>query len=90
MMDHVPVHNGKPCTFRVVHVSGTIRKAEEAAIRYGRDLMFAAKEQSGAKDTGALETILGLPRRPAAPKAANPLAVEDASDNDEMLDYHDD
>jgi ribonuclease P/MRP protein subunit POP5 len=93
MMDHVPVHNGKPCTFRVVHVSGTIRKAEEAAIRCGRDLMFAAREQSGNKDSSVLETILGLPsrsRRQAAPKAANPLAVKDASDDEEMLDYHND
>ncbi len=35
-MDRVPVKNGKPCIFRVVRVSGTIRKVEEEAIRRAR------------------------------------------------------
>lgn len=44
-MDHVPVPNGRPCLFRVVRVSGTIRKAEEEAIRQARKLILHAKEQ---------------------------------------------
>ncbi|KAK3182381.1 RNA-binding protein pop5 [Lecanicillium sp. MT-2017a] len=44
VMDHVPVKDGRPCMFRVVRVSGTIRKAEEEAIRQARALVLAAKE----------------------------------------------
>ncbi len=44
VMDHVPVRDGRPCMFRVVRVSGTIRKAEEEAIRQARALVLAAKE----------------------------------------------
>lgn len=43
MMDRVPVKDGRPCTFKVVRVSGTIRKAEEEAIRQARTLILAAK-----------------------------------------------
>ncbi|KAJ6780823.1 hypothetical protein PWT90_00510 [Aphanocladium album] len=46
LMDHVPVKDGRPCVFRVVRVSGTIRKAEEEAIRQARALVLAAKEGS--------------------------------------------
>ncbi|KAI5921550.1 ribonuclease P/MRP protein subunit [Camillea tinctor] len=42
-INSIPVKNGKPCIFRVVHVSGTMRKAEEEAIRRARDLIFAAQ-----------------------------------------------
>ncbi|ORY64991.1 ribonuclease P/MRP protein subunit, partial [Pseudomassariella vexata] len=54
-MDRVPVKDGKPCTFRVVHVSGTIRKAEEEAIRRARDMMLAVKDQKAVKGNPALE-----------------------------------
>jgi ribonuclease P/MRP protein subunit POP5 len=58
-MDHVPVKDGRPCIFRVVRVSGTIRKAEEEAIRQAKRLILAAKEgTSGAKSSlsSALQT----------------------------------
>ncbi|RCI08382.1 hypothetical protein L249_8978 [Ophiocordyceps polyrhachis-furcata BCC 54312] len=44
VMDHVPVKNGRPCIFRVVRVSGTMRKVEEEAIRQARKLILTAKE----------------------------------------------
>ncbi|KAI2607109.1 ribonuclease P/MRP protein subunit [Hypoxylon fragiforme] len=44
-MSTVPVKNGKPCIFRVVHVSGTMRKVEEEAIRRARNLIFAAENE---------------------------------------------
>lgn len=46
LMDHVPVKDGRSCIFRVVRVSGTIRKAEEEAIRRARALVLAAKDGS--------------------------------------------
>ncbi|KHN97938.1 Rpp14 family [Metarhizium album ARSEF 1941] len=45
-MDRVPANGGRPCIFRVVRVSGTIRKAEEEAIRQARQLILAAKDQA--------------------------------------------
>ncbi|KAI9167175.1 Ribonuclease P/MRP protein subunit POP5 [Paramyrothecium foliicola] len=45
-MDHVPVRDGRECIFRVVRVSGTIRKAEEEAIRQAKKIILAAKEDS--------------------------------------------
>ncbi|KAJ2979805.1 hypothetical protein NQ176_g3035 [Zarea fungicola] len=44
LMDHVPVKDGRPCMFRVARVSGTIRRAEEEAIRLARALILTAKE----------------------------------------------
>ncbi|KAH8912247.1 hypothetical protein BR93DRAFT_963436 [Coniochaeta sp. PMI_546] len=44
-MNELPAKNGKPCTFRVVRVSGTIRKIEEDAIRRAKQIMLAAKEE---------------------------------------------
>ncbi|KAK5998264.1 Ribonuclease P/MRP protein subunit POP5 [Cladobotryum mycophilum] len=46
-MDHIPVRDGRPCIFRVVRVSGTMRKAEEEAIRQARRLILAAKAEAG-------------------------------------------
>ncbi|KAK8128059.1 Rpp14/Pop5 family protein [Apiospora sp. TS-2023a] len=91
-MDHVPVRDGKPCTFRVVHVSGTIRKVEEAAIRHARNLMFAVKDQAGEKDKAALEAMLGQAKRTRqAPSVMpSPLNVEDDSGDEDMVDITDD
>lgn len=43
-MNHVPTNQGRSCIFRVVRVSGTIRKVEEEAIRQARQLILAAKQ----------------------------------------------
>ncbi|KAI0431614.1 ribonuclease P/MRP protein subunit [Xylaria sp. FL1042] len=48
-MNSVPIKNGKPCVFRVVRVSGTIRQVEEEAIRRARNLIFEAKEGQSTK-----------------------------------------
>lgn len=45
-LDRVPVKDGRPCIFRVVRVSGTIRKVEQEAIRQARKLIIGAKEES--------------------------------------------
>lgn len=54
-MDHVPVKDGRPCIFRVVRVSGTIRKVEEEAIRQAKMLILAAKE-AGTPKSSLLDT----------------------------------
>lgn len=92
-MDHVPVRNGKLCTFRVVHVSGTIRKVEEEAIRRARDTMLAVKDQAGAKDNSALAAIMNEGKRARhAASTNNPIDIgdDDFDDHDEeMADYSD-
>ncbi|KAI0437377.1 Rpp14 family protein [Xylaria telfairii] len=55
LMNSVPVKNGKPCVFRVVRVSGTIRKAEEEAIRRARKLIFEAKGGQAVKASDPLK-----------------------------------
>lgn len=45
-MDRVPVKDGRPCIFRVVRVSGTIRKIEEIAVDRARKLILAAKAEA--------------------------------------------
>ncbi|OAQ99888.1 hypothetical protein LLEC1_02369 [Akanthomyces lecanii] len=57
LMDHVPVKDGRPCTFRVVRVSGTIRKAEEEAIRQARALILAAKDGSALSAFLPVESV---------------------------------
>jgi ribonuclease P/MRP protein subunit POP5 len=61
LMDRVPAKNGKPCIFRVVRVSGTIRKIEEEAIRRAKQMMLAAKEEVTGKkpDSDALGALFG-------------------------------
>jgi len=58
-MTSVPVKDGKNCVFRVVRVSGTIRKAEEEAIRRARELILKARRETGEKSTSALDDIFG-------------------------------
>lgn len=48
VMDRVPVKDGRPCLFRVVRVSGTMRKAEEEAIRQARALILAARAEASS------------------------------------------
>lgn len=92
MMDHVPVRDGKLCTFRVVHVSGTIRKVEEEAIKRARDIMLAVKDQAGAKDNSALAAIMNEGKRTRQVGLTKSIIdVEDDSGNEdeEMADYSD-
>ncbi|KAI0010023.1 Rpp14 family protein [Xylariaceae sp. FL0662B] len=63
-MNRIPVRNGKSCIFRVVHVSGTMRRAEEEAIRRARDLIFATENGKGEKNDDALGNIFGMGKRP--------------------------
>lgn len=57
-MKKVPVNNGRQCVFRVVHVSGSIRKCEEEAIRRAKALLSAAKEAEAGQGSSALAKLL--------------------------------
>jgi ribonuclease P/MRP protein subunit POP5 len=61
VMNELPAKNGKPCTFRVVRVSGTIRKIEEDAVRRAKQIMLAAEEEMAGKKpaSDALGALFG-------------------------------
>jgi ribonuclease P/MRP protein subunit POP5 len=84
MMNTIPVKDGKKCVYRVVRVSGTIRKAEEEAIRRAREIMLRAKRELGEQSAATLESILGKPKdnRPVA--LDSEVLMLDASDDDPM------
>lgn len=59
-MNRVPVKDGRPCIFRVVRVSGTIRKIEEVAVARARKLILAAKAEASSHPQSSLSVdILG-------------------------------
>lgn len=58
-MNQVPVRDGRPCVFRVVRVSGTVRKVEEAAVRRAKLLVLAARDEiAGKRSADALGSLL--------------------------------
>ncbi|KFZ14352.1 hypothetical protein V502_06136 [Pseudogymnoascus sp. VKM F-4520 (FW-2644)] len=89
MMNMVPVKEGKKCVYRVVRVSGTIRKAEEEAIRRAREIMLRAKRELGDQSAAALESILGKPADNRPVVVDSEVLMLDASDDD-PVDYSSD
>lgn len=59
MMTQVPIKDGKNCVFQVVRVSGTIRKAEEEAIRRAREIILKARWEAEGRGDKTLESIFG-------------------------------
>lgn len=58
-MNAEPVKNGKSCVFRVVRVSGTIRKAEEEGIRRAKEIVIMARREMGEQSDSTLDSIFG-------------------------------
>ncbi|TRX96970.1 hypothetical protein FHL15_002276 [Xylaria flabelliformis] len=81
-MNSVPVKNGKPCVFRVVHVSGTIRKAEEEAIRRARNLIFEAKGGQATKASDPLSNIFSTSNRSKPGASSGVPSEREAYDSD--------
>lgn len=90
-MDSVPVRNGKSCTFRVVHVSGTIRKVEEEAIRRARNLCFAIRDGHSGKVEDPLGNLFEtIPKRPTREVTMRGVSTEEGEYDDmEMVDASD-
>ncbi|KAJ9161893.1 Ribonuclease P/MRP protein subunit POP5 [Coniochaeta hoffmannii] len=68
-MDELPARNGKPCTFRVVRVSGTIRKIEEEAVRRAKQIMLAAEEEMAGKKSASDDALGALFGKSGGPSA---------------------
>ena len=58
-MDRLPGKSGRSCTYRVVHVSGTMRKIEEVAIRRSKSFVVAAKHEMTGQPSDALTMLFG-------------------------------
>ena len=87
-MNQVPIKGGRPCIFRVVRVSGTIRKVEEEAIRRAKLLVLAAKdEMAGKSSSDALGALL---RSDAQPKSQSRTPVMGAEQDDSGMDIEED
>ncbi|KAE8448591.1 hypothetical protein EG329_009016 [Mollisiaceae sp. DMI_Dod_QoI] len=59
MMKAIPVKGGKNCVFKVVRVSGTVKKAEEEAIRRAREIILKAQRDLGNQGKPTLEDMFG-------------------------------
>ena len=68
-----------PCVIQVLRNSGTVRKSEEAAIRFAKDLILKARRN--ASEGGGLG--------PVVPSAEEALSIEDAEDSSDGDDDDD-
>lgn len=78
---------GQPraCAIQVVRVSGTIKKAEEEAIRRARAAILRAKRESGEEGTNGLLGILGKDDEEVLQGGKNMTAGSDVSDEDDEM-----
>jgi ribonuclease P/MRP protein subunit POP5 len=82
-MNKLPFKDGRPCVYRVMRVSGTIRKAEEEAVRRAKLFILVAKEQMAGKPaSSALDALLrGKDQGPSLATAMD-QDVDDLDDDD--------
>lgn len=74
--------SGRPCVFRVVRVSGTIRRVEEEVIKRARELVFTLKDAEAKPD--ALAGMVGSSSAvAAAARRQDPMLVDNVSDGDD-------
>jgi ribonuclease P/MRP protein subunit POP5 len=94
LMTQVPVKEGRNCVFRVVRVSGTIRKAEEEAIQRARQLILKTRRQLGEESDSTLNDIFGRAEPEGNPEAENTkekdILIVDRSDSEEEEEGSDD
>lgn len=84
MMTKVPIKDGKNCVFQVIRVSGTIRKAEEEAIRRAREIILRARREAEGRGDSTLESIFG--RDDQAETTGDVLMVDRSDSEDGMSD----
>lgn len=89
-METVPVKNGKSCVFNVVHVSGTIRKAEEKAIERARNLMIRARRLLGEQSEAQLDNMFGKESNTMAPEQDSDAMMLDRDTSDAEDDFTND
>ena len=92
LMTKVPVKDGKNCVFKVLRVSGTIRKAEEECIQRARELILKARRETGEKGDATLDDIFGAPdaNAEAVSTKIRDVLMVDRSDSEEDEEETDD
>lgn len=84
----------RPCVFRVVRVSGTIKKCEQEAIKQARTaIMCAKREEGGGNDDegGLLHAVLGpFEEDPGTMEGNSRIGIEDSDVEDGEMESHSD
>lgn len=87
----------RPCVFRVVRVSGTIKKCEQEAIKQARAAILRAKREEGAGNdeeegaTGLLHAMLGpFEEDPGTGDGNARIGIEDSEEDDGEMESHSD
>lgn len=80
-MNSVPVKDGRSCVFRVVRVSGTIRKAQEELIRRSREMILKAQREMDEQGDSTLKNIFG--KIEDTVDSTKAIQMADRSDTDE-------
>ena len=88
-MNMVPVKNGRSCIFQVVRVSGTIRKAEEAAIRGAREIILRARRELGEQSDEKLDSMFGEPEKIQPSNGDAEGLMADRTDSGEEEEFSD-
>jgi len=88
-MNTLPVKNGRSCIFQVVRVSGTIKKAEEEAIRNAREMILRVKRELGEQSDEKLDSIFGKPEKNKASNGDTDVPIVDRSDSEEEEEFSD-
>jgi ribonuclease P/MRP protein subunit POP5 len=91
LMTSVPVKDGKNCVFRVVRVSGTIKKAEEEAICRAREMILKAMREAGDKGDSTLDDMFGNHKGKAMAETTkdNDVSMVDRSDSEDEEEVSD-
>jgi ribonuclease P/MRP protein subunit POP5 len=83
-MNRVPVRDGRPCVFRVVRVSGTVRKVEEEAVRRAKLLVLAAKDEMAGKSSSSSSDALGALLRSDSRQTRSLAVLGGPEDSDDV------
>jgi ribonuclease P/MRP protein subunit POP5 len=91
LMTSVPVKDGKSCVFRVVRVSGTIKKAEEEAIRRAREMILKAMREAGETVDSTLDDMFGTHKSKTTAETTknNDVSMVDRSDSEDEEEVSD-
>lgn len=86
LMNTVPVKDGRNCVFRVVRVSGSIRKSQDELIRRAREMILKAQSEAEDKGNSTLESIFGKESKGASTKDVIMADRSDTEEEDELSD----
>ena len=93
-MTHLPKNSKqappRPCVMQVVRTSGTIKKAEQEAIKRARAAILRTKRESGDGSADGLIGLLSQPDEEAVGVSGNgkgrDIAGSDGSDEEDEMD----